>query len=339
MFVRKPPSSVALIVSGIDRAVLEAIESGASRWPTLTLLASRGRVRELPDAGALQPWQFGVLDALGQTDAADRFPSAPLVRIGETGQITTECWAQLQCVHFAAGMNEMRGVLLAGNARVTANEQSELTATIAAHLSADGYELVARGCGEWLVRCPRPIQARTLAPDVAFRGPLHRALPNGKDAASLRRLMTEMQMLLHEHPVNAARAQRGVPAVNAIWFWGLGSVAGPSEASIALPSAFGSEAYLKGLYLLHSQAVRELPMPLEDKRSLRASRSLTVVDATELDVLESRWLAPLARALRRGVVEQLAVYLDRWRIDVARRDLLKFWRRALEPRHWPQRAP
>src|SRR5690606_25481266 len=114
MSVRKSPSSAVLIVTGIARAVLEAVESGTSRWPALTLLASRGRVRELPDAGALQPWQLGVLDALGQADAADRYPSAPLVRIGETGQITTECWAQLQCVHFAAGMNEVRGVLLAG---------------------------------------------------------------------------------------------------------------------------------------------------------------------------------------------------------------------------------
>ena len=38
----------------------------------------------------------------------------------------------------------------------------------------------------------------------------------------MRRLMTELQMLLHEHPVNEARAARGVPTVNAVWLWGGG---------------------------------------------------------------------------------------------------------------------
>ncbi|MFO1249785.1 MAG: hypothetical protein U1E77_01245 [Inhella sp.] len=45
----------------------------------------------------------------------------------------------------------------------------------------------------------------------------------------LRRLQNEAQMLLHEHPINQARAARGALIVNSVWMWGAGK--GP-----ALPS-------------------------------------------------------------------------------------------------------
>jgi len=41
-----------------------------------------------------------------------------------------------------------------------------------------------------------------------------------------RRLQNELQMLLHDHPVNAAREARGELAINGIWFWGAGAFRG-----------------------------------------------------------------------------------------------------------------
>ena len=35
-----------------------------------------------------------------------------------------------------------------------------------------------------------------------------------------RRLLNEIQMAWYEHPVNEARAQRGLPPVNALWLYG-----------------------------------------------------------------------------------------------------------------------
>src|SRR2546430_884920 len=50
-------------------------------------------------------------------------------------------------------------------------------------------------------------------------------------------LMNEAQMLLHEHPVNAEREARGLPALNSIWFWGGGVIAAakarPFSAGVA----------------------------------------------------------------------------------------------------------
>jgi hypothetical protein len=39
-------------------------------------------------------------------------------------------------------------------------------------------------------------------------------------------MMNELQMLLHDHPVNIAREARGEPAINSLWFWGGGKLPG-----------------------------------------------------------------------------------------------------------------
>jgi hypothetical protein len=35
----------------------------------------------------------------------------------------------------------------------------------------------------------------------------------------LKRLLTEVQMLLHHHPVNLARQEQGLPVINSLWCW------------------------------------------------------------------------------------------------------------------------
>ncbi len=49
-------------------------------------------------------------------------------------------------------------------------------------------------------------------------------MPRSPQAAPLRRLQNEMQMLLYTHPVNDARAVRGVLPVNSFWLSGTGSL-------------------------------------------------------------------------------------------------------------------
>lgn len=65
-----------------------------------------------------------------------------------------------------------------------------------------------------------PAQAR-FAPVWRTAGrPLDEHLPQGPDGAVWRRWLTEAQMLLHEHPLNAAREARGRRPLNALWLAG-----------------------------------------------------------------------------------------------------------------------
>ncbi len=92
-------------------------------------------------------------------------------------------------------------------------------------------------------------------PKFAAANPAEEILPRGRDAGGLRRLMTEMQMLLHEHQVNTQRQLRGLPALNAIWIHGEGMLSdvSPPVSAPALPAACGDDVCGRGIYRLHGQ--------------------------------------------------------------------------------------
>jgi hypothetical protein len=60
-------------------------------------------------------------------------------------------------------------------------------------------------------------------------------MPRAANAAPLRRLQNEMQMLLYTHPLNDARAARGVPVVNSFWLSGTGALPQPQPQVAAEP--------------------------------------------------------------------------------------------------------
>jgi Uncharacterized protein conserved in bacteria len=284
----------------------------------------------------LARWQRALLEAVGLDAERDRLPSAAVTRAGEAGVRPEEheCWALLECVHFAAGLNDMAGVVLSGAAVLDAEQREALAETLASQLREVGYELVATRGPQWLVRCPRHLDARTLPPTEAFDGPLQDALPSGTDAAELRRLMTELQMVLHEHPVNQRRARAGLPGANSAWIWSVAALTSVPTAT-RLPIAFGAAPYLKGLYLLHSQSVSSAEFDPALARSAARDPHPVVALIESDESFERTYLEPALAMLRRGVFGRLMVYLDRWKLELRRRDLLRLWRGALPFDRWP----
>jgi hypothetical protein len=163
---------------------------------------------------------------------------------------------------------------------------------------------------------------------------LESALPRGKDAGSVRRLMTELQMLLHDPPVNERRQRAGLPVINALWPWGSGT--GAAAGSTSLPAAFGKAPYLRGIYNSDPHSIH--PAPTDCAELLRSvtprSRAVAVVAVEDQAVLEESWVAPLARALAVGQLSRLDLVLDDWHLDVSRSSLRKFWRKSLPPSQW-----
>ncbi len=336
-----PSPSLALVVVNVSQET--STSASLEDRSALARIASLGRISRVPYArersvAALQLWEVALLDALGLSEQCGELPSAAIAQCGSSQTMVpaTEYWAHLACVHFAAGMSDVAASTLTGPAALTEQDRAEIAATLAPHLASHGYELHAAERGEWRVRCPRALDARTLPPAAAFEASLKDALPCGADAAELRRLMTEMQMLLHEHPVNLRRARAQLPPANGTWMWSVANLtSGPSSPT--LPAAFGDEAYLKGLYLLHSQTVQAKPFDVETLREAASARSVTValVRPTTIAALDAEWLRPLLDALRAGTFARLTIYFERWRLVIDRRDLLRFWRRPLPLSHWP----
>ena len=117
-----------------------------------------------------------------------------------------------------------------------AQESQSLLAAMQPYFAEDGISLHFDQAGRWLA-CGEVFKGLATASleRVAGRDIAH-WLPSAPGAMALQRLQSEMQMLLYQHPVNDARAARGVPAVNSFWVSGTGDLP-ELPAPSAMPAA------------------------------------------------------------------------------------------------------
>lgn len=327
--------TLTLIVSGLN-PLRAGGEAGATQWPQLARLAGRGSVSKRPIDARQDALHAAILDALQLHDVADKYPSAAVVRTGLTGERAGGFWLRAQPIHFAAGLDRLTTVPLHGQARMSIAERNSLAPTFAEHLQSTGFELHDGADGEWLLRSEAPLQVQTVTPEFAAANPAEHILPSGRDAGGLRRLMTELQMLLHEHPVNSQRQLRGLPALNAIWLHGEGMLSDVSAhaSAQALPAGCGDDVYLRGIYRLHDRPVQPQPADAASLLSRISGPTLACIDEGRVEALEGQWLAPLSRALMSGAIARLTVMFDGWQVITDRAAMFKLWRRDLQPANW-----
>jgi hypothetical protein len=273
-----------------------------------------------------------VLDALQLRVAPGTYPSAAVIRTGATGERASGFWLRAQPIHFAAGLDRLTTVPLQGAARMSDAERQALSPTLVEHLQSTDIQLHEGAEGEWLLHSAEALQVQTVTPQFAASNPHAEILPRGRDAGGLRRLMTELQMLLHEHPVNAQRQARGLPALNAIWIHGEGMLSDVKAES--LPAASGDDVYLRGVYRLHDRPVDARPADAAALLARITGPTVAIIDAPDLETLDSKWLAPLASALLSGAISKLTVLFDEWRVETERAAMFKIWRRELQPVKW-----
>lgn len=224
-------------------------------------------------------------------------------------------------------------------------EAEALVAHLNRHFADRGLVFHPLQPARWYVRIdtPWPHVAPSLA---AARGRPVVIRPGADaDAARSAALANEIQMALHEHPVNEAREQRGAPPVNAVWLWGGGRFARPAARPFRRVRT--RDPLAAGLALGSGAAV--FPPAADAERWLRAAGDdgveLLVLDALRdpasygeadewrrrLAALERDWFAPLADALARGRIGMITLHaigaggtLD---AETTRQDLRRFWRR------------
>ncbi len=76
-------------------------------------------------------------------------------------------------------------------------------------------------------------------------------MPTGSDADAFRRVVSEIEMALHEHSVNLAREASGRFPVNSLWLWGGGLPVTPGNSPPALPVLFAGDPLLIGYWRLN----------------------------------------------------------------------------------------
>lgn len=108
-----------------------------------------------------------------------------------------------------------------------------------------GLEFSAPAPGRWYARTGADAGLATTPPDELDGRDASDHLPEGNRADFWRRLMSECQMVLHNHPVNRNRRAAGQPPVNSLWFWGAGTL--PAVSPGGFSRVVGGGAVARGL--------------------------------------------------------------------------------------------
>ncbi len=255
-------------------------------------------------------------------------------------------------VHLQAQRDEL--VLIDGaQLAISSREAIELVDTLNAHCAADGLAFCAPHPTRWYLTSATPWALRTTPlPDVAGRA-VNTRLPQGTDALKLQRHLTEIQMLLHQHPVNQAREARGAPTVNSLWIWGEGQL--PTPPTLAPVTMWADDAYARGLAL--ALGLPALPLPAGAQACLaHRGDHLIVWDRLRpaawygddvawrdgLARLEADWAIPLARAWRQGEIDRLRLVAtgttQTLTFTVDKRSRWALWRRPRSLAHYAPMA-
>jgi hypothetical protein len=295
-----PPMRVTLVVPhllAIERAALAALP------PLARLAAYAGRHVAEPEGLAV-----ALFAAAGMARAT---PIAPLAALGAGFDPATHVVQFADPIALVAGRDN---VLLNGRVDdITPDDAHVLIAMLNGHFAGDGLVFHAPRPDAWFLSSPTvPLAVTTPLPRV--RGAIAPHLPHGEHGATWRRWMSEMQMLLHEHAVNAGREREGRTAVTGIWPWG-GGIAPPAQSAItaavyAPPGRPGDIA--RGIATRSPIAFGGAPARLE---TLAADADSIVVlppvaGPQALAALADAWLAPAVTALERGVVAEVALLAD-----------------------------
>jgi hypothetical protein len=72
----------------------------------------------------------------------------------------------------------------------------------------------------WILKTSAPWHLTTQPIQTAMHQNIQGFMPQGPDAQQLRQVMNQVQMLMHEHPINLQRVADGLPEINSLWFSG-----------------------------------------------------------------------------------------------------------------------
>ncbi len=152
-------------------------------------------------------------------------------------------------------------------------------------------------------------------------------LPEGKDAATFRNLLCEIEMSLHDHEVNQRRVAAGEQPVNSLWLWGGGFA--PERETRPQPHLFADDPLLRGYWDSANAVARVWPGSIAGCIASDGDTDIVAVTPEQDDPnLLEHCLSELRAALREKRLKQLTLlFRDGLRADVARTHSVRFWRR------------
>ena len=252
----------------------------------------------------------------------DHWPVAALTRQLDTGDAAQSSWLRVDPAHIAPDMGGARMLSHGDSLALTAEDSAQLLPALRPLFGDAGFALDAPRPSRWYLRLPRESKLPAFAtPDEVLGEDLFAHLPEGDLGRRWRALLTETQVVLHNHPWNAMRASLGKPAVNSLWFWGAGAL--PDFVRTHYRQVKGNEILLRAL--ANAAGVSATTDDAEEVDALVDLRHLR-----DLALVAHEAVQPLLEAVRKRELQSLTLDFEDGAIFHLRRDQRwRFWRKPL----------
>jgi hypothetical protein len=162
-----------------------------------------------------------------------------------------------------------------------------------------GFELDAPSPTHWYLRLPREAKLPAFsAPDDAIGADLFEHQPEGPEGRRWRALINEAQIVLHNHPWNARRAERSLVPVNSLWLWGGGVL--PTTVRGDVTRCASDDDLACALTRLAGGDAGRLPASFADASMADGTALFDLRRVRDLAGLQRDWLLPLLHAVGEG---------------------------------------
>jgi hypothetical protein len=279
--------------------------------------------RDLARSDRLPDGTVGYLGGLGDyfQGIGSELPAAALTRELLAGDAGSALWLSADPAWVQPDMNGVR-LLACGRLQLSTEDARALADAVLPMIHDAGMQLEVSTPDRWHLKLPDDmILPAFAAPEQAMGEDLSQHLPQGAEGRRWRMLLNDIQIVLHQHPLNAERRAQGLAPINSLWLWGGGRLS--ATLTSELNGVISDDLLLSAL--AHRAGMAQQPRSAE---TLAAGTRGWLVDLQDLppDEITSTWWPSLLPLFHRQPVMMHFASGERWLRKPWHR--WRFWRGA-----------
>ena len=199
---------------------------------------------------------YDVLAQFFSLDKCKPFPAAALSLLANDQYTEQGYWFRADPVHLQADMDH--AILRDSHGLDLSFEESEaLIAELNAHFHEDGVQFLMNDKDSWFINISDHEKVSTTPVHDVISRNVYSFMPQGEDALYWKKIMNEVQMLLHQSQVNERREENNKLSINGVWLWGEGNL--PVRSELKNIAVYSQHSIVKGLAVLNELDCHVVP--------------------------------------------------------------------------------